>query len=653
MSQEQIESSGAAQVSDMAFLSPNTHFTEFTARKLSNPRMRGIGASPANPGVTTYIDGVPQFNANSSSLDLLDIGQIEFVRGPQGALFGRNALGGLINITSRTPSMSGWTGSVAAPVGNAGAFDVRADASGPIAAGKAAAGFSMQYGRRDGFTRNDLTGHLVDSRSAWSGKGQLLWTPAADWMVRLIVTGERARDGDYALNDLAEVRVNPYHVSRDFEGHTNREVVATTVLARKSGSRITVNTTTGIVRWKTDDLTDLDYTALPLATRQNAERDLQFTQEVRVASTPRPAQDDSSRALSFRWQAGALFFTQNYDQDAANTFAPFVLSPFVSVPVVNRSPQGTLTDLGVGVYGQGTLAVGNRIDLSAGARIDHERKKADLTTSFAPAIAPPASVAAERQFSDVSPQVSAAFHVQPRTLVYAAVGRGFKAGGFNPVAPAGSEAYAEEHAWHVEGGIKTSVAGGRVSASAAVFSITWDDLQNNLPNPVSPGQFYIANVGGAHSRGIEAELAARPVAGVDVFGAVGVAHARFAAGTSSGGLDVGGKTVANTPGYTATAGVQVAHALRRASQLYGRLEVVRTGAFKYDDANTVGQDAYTLMHLRGGVHGKIVFVEAWMRNVLGTRYVPVAFAYPGFAPSGLIGEPGQPRTFGLTAGARF
>jgi iron complex outermembrane receptor protein len=357
--------------------------------------------------------------------------------------------------------------------------------------------------------------------------------------------------------------------------------------------------------------------------------------------------------LSLRWQAGALFFTQDYEQDAANTFAPLVLSPLVPVPVVNRSPLGTLSDLGLGIYGQGTLAVGNRVDLSAGARLDYERKDADLTTSFDPPIAPPTSVAAERQFSDVSPQFSAALHVQPRTLVYGAVGRGFKAGGFNPAAPAGSEAYGEEHAWHVEGGVKTTAAGGRVSASAAVFSISWDDLQNNLPNPASPGQFYIANVGGAHSRGIEAELAARPLAGIDVFGALGVTHARFVSGTASGGVDVGGKTVANTPGYTAAAGVQFAHALRQTSQLYGRLEILRTGAFEYDDANTERQDAYTLMHVRGGVHGKIVFAEAWMRNVLGTRYVPVAFAYPGFAPSGFIGEPGQPRTFGLTVGARF
>ena len=70
-------------VHDAAGYAPNVVITEFSARKLSNPRFRGIGSSPNNPGVTTYYDGVPQFNANSSSIEFVDVEQVEFVRGPQ------------------------------------------------------------------------------------------------------------------------------------------------------------------------------------------------------------------------------------------------------------------------------------------------------------------------------------------------------------------------------------------------------------------------------------------------------------------------------------------------------------------------------------------------------------------------------------------
>ena len=89
---------GVRTVSEAAILAPNTFFSEFTARKLSNARFRGISSSPANPGITTYIDGVPQFSTHTSNIEFMDVDNVEFVRGPQSALFGRNTLGGLVHI---------------------------------------------------------------------------------------------------------------------------------------------------------------------------------------------------------------------------------------------------------------------------------------------------------------------------------------------------------------------------------------------------------------------------------------------------------------------------------------------------------------------------------------------------------------------------
>ena len=109
-----------SSVSDAGIYSPNTYFSEFTARKLTNPRFRGIGASPANPSITTFVDGVPLLNANASNIELMDIEQVEFVRGPQSALFGRNTLGGLINVASARPSLVRWSGQLAVPFGNFG-----------------------------------------------------------------------------------------------------------------------------------------------------------------------------------------------------------------------------------------------------------------------------------------------------------------------------------------------------------------------------------------------------------------------------------------------------------------------------------------------------------------------------------------------------
>lgn len=645
---------GMTTIGDASIYSPNTYFSDFTARKLSNPRFRGIGSSPANPAITTYIDGVPQLNTNSSSIEFIDVSQVEFVRGPESALFGRNTLGGVVNIATTKPSFTRWTGSAVVPLGNFSAFDVRANASGPLGK-KAAVGFAIGHGERDGFTKNDITGHDLDFRNATFGKAQLMLTPAANWEARLIYTGERARDGDYALNDLQSLRDRPLHAARDFEGHTDRDVHATTFLTRHTGQKFTFATTTGFVRWKTNDETDLDYTPLPLLTRSNAEKDVQFTQEVRLASAPAAPLKIMNGKASLRWQTGVFLFTQNYDQDAVNNFSPFVLSPFIPFPVTQHSPQAALDDSGIGVYGNGTLAVTDKVDVTVGARVDRENRKADLNTFFVGAafIAPAVNVNTEKSFANVSPQAAIAFHARPDAMAYFSVTGGFKAGGFNPASPAGQEAYDEEHTWNYEGGFKSAWAGRRVIANVAAFSIDWNDLQLNLPNPAVPGQFFISNVGSARSSGVELEVNGRASDGCLVFGALGVTRARFGARTTSNGVDVSDNKVPNTPGYTATIGTELSHPLTSAFRLYGRAEAVFYGAFQYDEANTAGQDAYSLTNLRFGARAPRVFVEGWLRNAFDTHYIPVALAYGQLAPSGFIGESGRPRTFGITAGLVF
>jgi iron complex outermembrane receptor protein len=646
-----IEKAGLQIVSDAALFAPNVFFSEFTARKVSNARVRGIGSSPNNPAITTYIDGVPQIHGNASSVDLLDVERIEFVRGPQGALFGRNTLGGLVNVVTRRPSLDAWSGTFAVPVGSQGSWSVRGGASGPIVADRLGASVSFAQVVRDGFTVNDLTGHTIDDRSGFSGKGQLLWTPASPWEARLIVFGERARDGDYALNDLDGLRARPFHVSRDFEGFQDRDVFSTAIHTHRSGSSIAFSTITGFVRWTTQDVTDLDYTPLPLVTRDNSERDFQFTQEVRLASAEK--QPLSLGAAALRWQAGVLAFSRAYEQDAVNAFAPFLLSPQLALPVSEHSPLSRLEDAGVGVFGQGTLTIAERFDLIPGVRVDYERKTARLETFYEPQIAPPTLVNAEDSFANVSPQFAAAYRFRPEHSAYATVGRGFKAGGFNAASPSGREAYDQERAWHVEAGLKTAWAGGRLTANAAVFHIDWADLQLNLPNPVVPGQFYIDNAGDATSMGIELEATARPVQGWDLFTAIGYTRARFAEGSTSGGVAVGSNRISFTPGYTASGGVQYSRAITTASSVYGRADVVFYGSFFHDDANTQSQEAYSLANLRGGIRGRYLFGEAWIRNAFDTRYTTIVIAYEPFAPSGFVGELGAPRTFGVSGGVRF
>jgi iron complex outermembrane recepter protein len=648
VARDTIDAAAIHIVSDAAIFAPNTYFTEWSARKLSNARFRGIGSSPNNPGITTFIDGVPQLSANSSSIELLDVDQIEFVRGPQSALFGRNTLGGFVNVTSARPSLSAWTGHVSVPFGTHGAWGVRGGVSGPLVGNKVGLSVAFAEIDRDGFTVNDVTGNEIDSRQAFSAKAQLLWLPTSAWEGRVIFSAERARDGDYSLNDVGALRANPFHTARDFEGRADRDVVGTTILARRASGRLVFSSTTGFVTWKTQDVTDLDYTPLPLTTRDNTEEDFQFTQELRFASADNAAVTLSD-AASLRWQTGVFLFSQSYEQDAINSYAPFLVAPFA---VSEHSPRSALDDFGIGVFGQATVTFNEHLDVAAGARIDYEDKSATLESFFDPLIAPPSRVDADETFANVSPQVSVAYRVQSDATVFATVGRGYKAGGFNSASPAGREAYGEELTWNVEGGVKTLWANGRVSANATVFFIDWDDLQLNVPNPAVPAQFFVSNVGGARSKGVEIEVGARAAEGLDVFTAIGYTHARFGRGSSSSGVSVEGNEIPNTPDYTLSAGAQYSRTVGQAT-ISGRADAVFYGAFQYNDQNSLGQEAYSLVNLRLGVTNRFFLGELLVRNAFDTRYIPLAFPYPNFAPSGFVGEMGSPRTVSLRAGIRF
>jgi iron complex outermembrane receptor protein len=243
-------------------------------------------------------------------------------------------------------------------------------------------------------------------------------------------------------------------------------------------------------------------------------------------------------------------------------------------------------------------------------------------------------------------------------MAYGTVSRGYRAGGFNPVSPAGSEAYDEETSWNCEIGVKTTWLEERLMINLAAFHISWEHLQLNLPI----GQnYYIANAGDAYSKGIELEVKGQPLRGWDIFGSAGCEQARFRDGTTSIrtgafgtniAVDVGGNDLIFTPEFTASAGTQYSWELRAGTRVFVRAETVGHGRYFYNAANTESQDPYWLTSLRAGVHTAHWFAEACMKNAFNTRYVPVAFEYPN-GRSGFLGESGAPRTAELRTGFTF
>ena len=645
-----LEDAGVNLISEAAEYAPNVNMVEFTDRALSQPYFRGIGSGPNNPAVTTYMDGVPQLHGYSANIELLDVTQIEFVRGAQGMLYGRNTVGGVIHVLSRSPNLLVWEGSVEGGYGTYDLWDGRIRLSGPLVRDKLGLTMAVGYASRDGFSDNDITGHDMDNREAFFSKLQFQWFPTDDWSARFILFAERDRDGDYGLSDLTTLRGNPHHVQRDFEGYSDRDILAPTMVLEYSGDSVDFVSISGLVKWETHSATDLDYSPLPIMTRESMIRDLQLSQEFRWNSA-----DDSpillNEHMKLTWQAGALFFMQQYRETSVNQIT-------FPLPVDLISPLARLDDTGLGAYAQGTLTAWELWDLALGLRYDYEEKEADLQTFYTPAIAPPTALEPDRDFTRVSPQLSLTRRISPGKMLYGSVNRGYRAGGFNPVSPPGKEAYDEETSWNYEIGVKTSWLEKRLTLTLAAFHISWEHLQLNLPIGQS---YYIANAGDAESSGVELEFTAKPTRNWDIFGALGYNRARFSDGTTSirtapSGTNseekVGGNHLIFTPEYTVSAGSQYSWKLGQDARIFVRAEIAGYGRYFYNTANTESQKAYWLSNLRAGVESSHWFAEVWVKNAFDTEYVPVAFEFPN-GQSGFLGESGAPRTIGLRTGFTF
>ncbi len=641
VAQETLRDSDVRLVKDAAVCAPNAFMADFGPPKLSNPYFRGVGGTPLNPGVTTYIDGVPQLNGNSASIQLIDVDQIEFVRGPQGALFGRNTVGGLINITSRQPSDT-WLAEAQGSYGNYNAGEGNFRISGPILKDQLGLSLSGGYLGRDGYTINSLTGHRLDGRNDYFGKVQLLWQLSDQFEVRLILSGEHDNDGDYALGELTSLRQHPFTVVRDFEGDTRRDVVAPTLLLRYRGDAVELTSISGGVWWQTRDLTSGGYTTntlfgLSYGSELKTERQAQFSQEFRIAS-PKGQPVQLNNNLTLGWQAGVFMFTEDYDSDKKYD------SPLLAAENAVTRLQTT----GVGVYGQTKLTAWEKLDFITGLRFDYENVGGNVT----PAAPPTQSFG--KDFNEVTPQFGLSYRLTPTAMAYGSITRGYKAGGINTaIVPAGnSQTFGAEHSWNYEVGTKTEWLDRRLQVNLALFYIDWQQLQLAQYS----GSYYIANAGAAMSKGAELELRYRPVSNWDLFASAGVADARFLSGsTAMVGLSsqsVGGNHLPYVPEFTVNAGTQYKWDLCKAGAIYARAEADVTGNFQYDAGNQFDQSSYNLASFRFGWRAKNWFAESWIKNAFDTHYIPVAFYY-GTTPSGYVGESGAPVTFGLRAGLNF
>lgn len=646
-----IRDAGIRSVREASFLVPNVHLTEFTARRLSFPSIRGITSGVGDPAVTTFIDGVPQLTVSSANIALLDVERIEFLRGPQGTLYGRNSIGGLIHIITKRPGNTLEIRS-SAIFGNFDLQEYTLGVSGPLIKDELFFSVSGLYSERDGYTTNGVTGNDIDNRESFFGRGQLVWTPDDRSEFRLSIYGERSRDGAFPLFELDALRDRPFHIAHDFEGKSDRELIAPALTWNYHGDTVEITSISAVVDLDISERADFDFTAIDAIRRRTEEEQTYFSQELRISS-PTDAPVILAEGLKLHWLVGGQAFVSDSKRLAANDFRPGGVGIFFPPAAVGLdTAQGDFDDFSLAVFGQTTLSVDDTLDLTVGLRYDYEDKEADLRRTFETRgfTIVRRDTRLDKTFDEFVPKFSVAYHLNEDVMVYGRAAKGFKAGGFNLDAPTGGLAFGPEKSWTYEAGIKTTWWDDRLQLNASVFYIDWDDLQISLFDPVAGG--FIDNAADATSQGFEIELLARPTRGLDVFAGLGFTDAEIDSFVDQFGVDVSGKKIANVPDLTWHIGAQFTGEVGRAGRWFVRGEYIDVGTFFYDAGNR-RSERYGLANFRVGYERPNFRIEGWIKNAFDDEYVLVAFQPSPIDPGFFVGENGAPRAYGVTLSFRF
>ena len=568
-----LEQTGNYTLTQVQQIVPSLQVFSFNPRN-TNINIRGLGSNVAltndglENGVGFYIDNVYYGRVGQSQFDLVDLAQIEVLRGPQGTLFGKNTTSGAINISSKKPSFDPeFSGE--ASVGDYGYYQLRGSVSGGIIDDLLAVRISGSSTERRGFLYNTTQNERAQDYSNWSVRGQLLLTPSSDVELRII--GDFARQKqNHVLNIFADYfgtyenggaipnsfaeraarfpgyvfpTIDPFARQGQADSHYQSNMDGYGVSGQLDWDLGAAKLTsiTAYRWWDWNPANDGDSTSLPVITKaQQSNRQRQFSQEIRLAS-------DNSGPINY--VVGAYYFWQVIRGKGASAYGPAAAlwnRPATSpIPLaaweaaLNGFEANSTSDprtKSYALFGQLDWKLTDRLTLTAGLRYTHEKKSgsfnqyhvAGIDLATLPAnIAGPAALI-RQQFNPTNANVSTSFsdnslsglatlswQFADDALAYASYSRGNKSGGLNLTSlPAGIDPdVAPEKVDSYELGIKTQWLDRAVTLNVAGYWTEISDYQTAITEQVANTvnfRQYIANIPGVRSRGIEGDLSVSP-----------------------------------------------------------------------------------------------------------------------------------------------
>ncbi|WPQ60114.1 TonB-dependent receptor [Chitinophaga sancti] len=645
----QLERSKTVEMGDLLLQVPNLMAMNVGAPTLSTISIRGIMTFSVDPAVGVYIDGIPMFDGYSSSIRLNDIERVEVLRGPQSTLYGRNALGGIINIFTCQPGDT-LRGFAEAGFGKYASQHYGLSISGPIVKHKLLAGFSGMYDTRNGYYTNLYTNSKYDRPEIFGGNAYLKYL-ASD---RLSFTFNLKEEQDnvsgafpYVLG-VENALANPYKINQNGTNQETRKLYTGSLLAEYKTHGATFSSITGYT-YLSDTYRnyDADYSVYDMITYSTPMNDqMTWTEELKVVTA-------ADRKLQF---TGGLFgFIDRKHSQTVYTYGDDYALYDPTAPYTTNI-YGDKHIYGAAAYAHLTYAISPKWKVSGGLRYDIEKRDLVTSTDYVKDGSAPVVISPEQKLKGdnnaFSPKLSLSYMPANNVLVYATYSKGYRTGGFNQYTTDVTKLnYKPEYTDNFELGFKSEWFHHRFRANVAVFYTNWRDQQQTLSLPVVA----IQNVGKMENKGADIELTGIPVKGLEVSYDLGVVSSEFKAlilpDENSENKDYKGNKQVFTPAFTSSLAFTYTYDFGHRWSLFVRPEWKLLGKQYMTYYNDLVQDPFSLINAMVGVKYARFELSGWGKNLGNVKYISYAYATQTKENTPLL--LGTPLTYGVSLKTRF
>lgn len=655
-----LEELNTVSIKGISDLVPNLYIPDYGSRITSSIYVRGIGARMDQPAVGLNVDNVPYLNKNCYDFDVADIASVEMLRGPQSALYGRNTMGGLINITTLSPMRwQGWRFMAEGGRGNdwrfsAGRYHKFSD--------RVASSLNLSFAYLGGFFRNQHSGRLLDKEIGGGARWKTQWRVSDRVYLQNALSATLLRQGGYPYEYISTGEIN-YNDTCFYRRFTLADGLS--VSYRGEGWNLTSITS---VQHLDDNMTlDQDFLPLPYFTLTQKQKETSITEDIVARG--------KAAGGHYKWLGGIFGFYKHLNMQAPVTFKDTGIRELIEnhrnaanpgYPIEWDTRQFPLNSdffiptWGIALYHESQYDLG-RWHFTAGIRLDYEHSRLSyrshcdtgytiMRVAEGDEKEPYGHIDIDiddtgkiaRHYFTWMPKASVLYDL-PGTLgnVYVSVTKGYKSGGFNTqmfsevlqqrlmnIMGIGERydidrivGYRPEYSWNYEAGSHLQSADGRLMLDLSLFYIDCRDQQVTMfPSGTTTGRI-MANAGRTRSFGGEASLSARPLGWLTLNGAYGYTDARFIE-FNNGLADYKGKHIPYAPGHTLFLQGLMEAKFKRGfiRRLLFDINMKGTGKIYWNEANTRSQKFYALLGASATAEGEGWSLQIWGRNLTGTRY---------------------------------